>query len=114
MSAVRSPRGNSALMPFAVSAATLPWNNAFILALVIQSAIRCCSSRSVSGPSAESHDSRYRAGSHPEPWRATTTRHRRAGHCEVVPIGALIEEIRFADDSPVEGAGFEPRSPRLG
>ena len=26
---------------------------------------------------------------------------------EVAPIGALIEEIRFADDSPVEGEGFE-------
>jgi hypothetical protein len=28
------------------------------------------------------------------------------------PIGALIEEIRFADDSPLEGAGFEPSVPR--
>src|SRR5882672_4627606 len=26
---------------------------------------------------------------------------------EVAPIGALIEEIRFADDSPVERTGFE-------
>ena len=32
---------------------------------------------------------------------------------EVAPIGALIEEIRFADDSPVEGEGFEPSVPRL-
>jgi hypothetical protein len=31
---------------------------------------------------------------------------------EVAPIGALIEEIRFADDSPAEGTGFEPSVPR--
>jgi len=27
------------------------------------------------------------------------------------PIGALIEEIRFADDSPLEESGFEPVVP---
>jgi hypothetical protein len=27
-------------------------------------------------------------------------------------VGALIEEVRFARDSPVEGDGFEPSVPR--
>jgi hypothetical protein len=31
----------------------------------------------------------------------------------MAPIGALIEEIRFADDSPLEGTGFEPSVPLL-
>ena len=29
-------------------------------------------------------------------------------------MAALIEEVRFARDSPLEGAGFEPSVPRLG
>jgi hypothetical protein len=29
-------------------------------------------------------------------------------------VGALIEEVRFARDSPVEGEGFEPSVPREG
>jgi hypothetical protein len=28
--------------------------------------------------------------------------------------GALIEEVRFAVDSPLEGTGFEPSVPRVG
>jgi hypothetical protein len=31
---------------------------------------------------------------------------------EIVDFGALIEEVRFAADSPLEGAGFEPSVPR--
>jgi hypothetical protein len=30
---------------------------------------------------------------------------------EIVYFGALIEEVRFAVDSPLEGAGFEPSVP---
>ena len=40
------------------------------------------------------------------------------GHAGRNPIskilGAAIEELRFASDSPLEGAGFEPSVPRLG
>jgi len=28
-------------------------------------------------------------------------------------FGALIEEVRFAVDSPLEGVGFEPSVPRV-
>jgi hypothetical protein len=31
---------------------------------------------------------------------------------EIVDFGALIEEVRFAVDSPLEGEGFEPSVPR--
>jgi hypothetical protein len=36
----------------------------------------------------------------------------RGRHDELGPPGALFQEVRFAADSPLEGAGFEPSVPQ--
>jgi hypothetical protein len=49
-----------------------------------------------------------------EDWRRDTLGPTRTGPVafrRIVDFGALIEEVRFAEDSPLEGAGFEPSAP---
>ena len=58
--------------------------------------------------------SRSRLGRLAPPSRSSGGSNFRGGSIATGSIGALIEKVRFAADSPLEEAGFEPSVPRQG